>query len=467
MTQKLLATKVLLESGWANQVIIEIDNNGLISSLQHCASPQSARAKDFDVTVDGIIDGIVIPGMPNVHSHAFQRAFAGLTESSTNAGDFWAWREQMYRVANALSPQQLEAITAQLYLDSLKAGYTAIGEFHYLHHQTDGKHYHPLSRMSDAIISAAQETGIALTLLPTLYHCSDFNKDSLSVQQQRFYLDPPLFLELFQSLHLRLSENSNTRLGIALHSLRTTRLAQIKGLIADLRQFDSTLPIHLHIAEQVQEVNECRQMFGARPVEYLVDNIEIDERWCLIHASHLSEKELTALAQSEAVIGLCPTTEANLGDGIFPLVSFLNQGGHFAIGSDSHVTLDPAEELKLLEYCQRLQLQKRTVLSNSQVPSIGENLYLQAAKYGAQALGIESGQIAPGKRADLVVLDKDHPLLYNKEDRHLLNSYLFTEGRTLVRDVMVNGQWLIQNRQHPCEDSITQTYKNLSHSPHQ
>ncbi|WEN14054.1 formimidoylglutamate deiminase [Rhodanobacter sp. AS-Z3] len=398
----------------------------------------------------------VLPGMPNLHSHAFQRAMAGLAERRSKADDsFWSWRETMYAFAAAINPDQLKAIAAQLYVEMLKAGYTHVCEFHYLHHQPDGTAYAQPEEMSLALIEAAREAGIGLTLLPVLYMSGGFDGRALSARQRRFGHSVDSYLRLLETL--RAHESDDVRVGIALHSLRAVPELALRDVLAS--ELAQTGPIHIHIAEQIGEVQDCLATRGARPVEWLFDHAAVDARWCLVHATHLTEAETLQLARSGAVAGLCPTTEANLGDGLFPLADFLDAGGKLGIGSDSHISISPVEELRWLEYGQRLLSRHRNIAARRQGDSVGETLWRAALNGGAQASGAPIGALRAGVRADLIVLDDSSPLLAARDARSLIDSFLFAGNTPLVRDVMVGGRWQVRNFRHRDEERIAARYR--------
>jgi formimidoylglutamate deiminase len=427
------AEHALLPEGVRSSVRIGVAD-GLIRSV----AADVARAAS-----DETIAGLVLPGMANVHSHAFQRAMAGLAEWDAGGKDnFWSWREAMYRFAERLDPGSQLAIARFLYAEMLKAGYTSVGEFHYLHNQPGGAAYAPASAMADAIAEAARESGIALTLMPTLYVTGGADGRALSERQRRFGKTVDELLKLREGMRSRAGV---TQLGLALHSLRAVPPKLMHEAIAGV---EATSPIHIHAAEQTGEVDESVAAFGARPVAYLLREFGVDRRWCLVHSTHLDAAETRELAQSGAVAGLCPTTEANLGDGIFPLPDYLAAGGRIAIGGDSHIAVDPAEELKALEYSQRLVHRRRNVAASAAAPHTAARLWSEAARNGAQVLGLNAGEIAVGKRADLVVVDTDHVSLAGRDGAQALDSYVFVAGRRVVRDVMVAGRRVVEDRRH-------------------
>ena len=419
---------------------------------------------DADGTLQAVDDGPaetlghwVLPGMPNLHSHAFQRAMAGLAERRGKLDDsFWSWRETMYAFAASVGPDELKAIAAQLYVEMLKAGYTQVCEFHYLHHRPDGAPYAPAEAMSLALIEAAQEAGIALTLLPVLYMSGGFDGRALGPRQRRFGHDVDGYLRLLQTL--RSYESADLRVGLALHSLRAVPEDALRAVLASGLVQEG--PIHIHIAEQLGEVQDCLSLRGARPVQWLLNHAPVDPRWCLVHATHLNDREIERLAHSGAVAGLCPTTEANLGDGLFPLVDYLDAGGTLGIGSDSHISISPVEELRWLEYGQRLVSHHRNIAARQEGASVGQTLWRAALRGGAQAAGLPIGALQPGHRADLLVLDDGSPLLAARDESSVLDSFIFAGNTPLVRDVMCGGRWVVRDFHHAEEERIAQRYRD-------
>lgn len=448
---KLFAARALLPEGWARDVLLEISQDGALTAVTEGAAPGDApRAA-----------GTVLPGMANLHSHAFQRAMAGLAERAGPQDDsFWTWREVMYGFLRRLGPAQLEAIAAQLYVEMLKAGYTAVGEFHYLHHDRDGRPYGDPAEMCHRLVAAAGGAGIGLTLLPVLYGFSDFGGAAPGDGQRRFLHGPDSFLRLIESLMGAHGGSAQVRIGIAPHSLRAVTPETLRAAVEGATALDPAVPIHIHIAEQRREVRDCIAWSGARPVEWLLQNLAPGPFWCLVHATHVTEEETARLAASGGVVGLCPTTEANLGDGVFPAAAFLSAGGAFGIGSDSHISISPIEELRWLEYGQRLTRRRRNLLAvGAATPSVGAGLYRRALLGGAQALGRPIGRLAVGCRADLLVVDDDGPALYGKQDDLLLDALVFAGNVNPVRDVMVGGAWVVRDGRHPREETIFASYR--------
>ncbi len=451
----IFAQAAMLPEGWRRDVRVDIDNDGLITAVQEQQTGADTEAAE--------LVAVLIPGMPNVHCHAFQRALAGLTQrAGPRHDDFWSWREVMYRFLAELSPEQVEAIAAHLYVEMLKHGYKAVAELHYLHNDPAGLPYHNRAELADRIVAAARNAGIGLTLLPVLYQTGNFGGVPTSEGQRRFALGTEDFLDLLGDLHDRYWTSANIRIGAAPHSLRAVSSASLDALVVrvqGMRVRDPELPIHIHAAEQTKEVEDCIAWSGKRPVEWLLATGRIDRRWTLIHCTHMTETEAQALAASGAVAGLCPTTEADLGDGFFPLLEYLFAGGSFAIGSDSNVGTVPAEELRWLEYGQRLQRRRRNLVSATPGESIGARLWRSALAGGARSLAQPIGAIAPGRRADLVVLDPDHPTLLGRSDDRLIDSLVFAGATAGIRHVMVGGRWLVRDRHHAQEDAIAAAYR--------
>ena len=440
------AAHALLPEGWAADVRIEVSAQGEITSVRAGAEAGDAER----------LAGPVLPGMPNLHSHAFQRAMAGLTETrGAGDDDFWSWRELMYRFVARLAPPQALAVARHLYIEMLKGGYTAVAEFHYVHNQPDGTPYANPAEMSLAHVQAAREAGIAITLLPALYTYGNFGARPLAARQLRFRSDPRAVLDLVAAVHASAPDDPDIRAGVAPHSLRAVDLDGLQDLLAGLH---AEAPIHIHAAEQTREVADSLAWSGQRPVEWLLEHLPVDPRWCLVHATHLNAAETAALAQSGAVTGLCPTTEGNLGDGIFPMQDYRASGGRYGIGGDSHVSRSPFEELRLLEYVQRL-VHRRRNLTVGASPAVGTTLWLEACAGGAQAVGRAMGALRAGCRADLVVLDGAHPDLEGRRGDDLANAAVFAGAEGLVRDVMVAGLWQVRAGRHAAEDAARAAYR--------
>lgn len=435
-----------LPSGWRRNVVISVDPSGDIVDI----------APDDVVSTARLVNGAAIPGMPNVHSHAFQRAMAGQAEHrASNQDSFWSWREAMYRHAGRMTPEVLNAVAAQLYSDMLKAGYTSVCEFHYLHNQPNGAPYDDPTVMCQAVIDAATSAGIGLTLMPTLYQTSAFGGAPATERQRQFALATDAFLKLHDRLRAS-AHSAQLEIGVALHSLRAVPPQSLSEVLALTREAKT---IHIHIAEQAREVDDALRVLERRPIEWLLANGHVDDRWCLVHATHATAEELAGVAAAKAVIALCPTTEANLGDGIFPMQTWLEVGGAFAIGSDSHISISPCEELRWLEYQARLARRQRNVLATELSPSTGGTLWRKACEGGARASGRYIGALEVGARADIVVLDLNAPLFCGRSDDAIIDTFVFAGGSEAVRDVMVGGRWLVQERKHYAETAVSAGYK--------
>jgi formimidoylglutamate deiminase len=436
-----------LADGWHRNVVISVDPAGDIVDV----------SSDDVVTTARMVNGIAIPGMPNAHSHAFQRALAGLAERRNgNTDTFWSWRDVMYRLAGRLGPESLNAIAAQVYADMLKVGYTAVCEFHYLHNQPDGGAYDDALVMCHSLIDAAATAGIGLTLLPTLYQTSDFGGAEAVGVQKRFAMQTEDYLSMIGKMRPAPQHAAQIEVGIAFHSLRAVPLPSIKAV---LDAHPSAKTIHIHIAEQEQEVTRCVEVLGQRPVECLLDAVAVDERWSLVHATHASQAELQAIAASGAKVVLCPSTEANLGDGAFPTSEYLRAQGAFSIGSDSHIRLSPSEELRWLEYQARLANRQRTILATEAGQSIGAFLWRRTCEAGAQSSARRIGSLEVGCRADIVVLDSSAPCFIGRVDDVLMDAFVFAAPANTVRDVMVGGRWLVQDGRHFAETAIAAGYR--------
>lgn len=434
----------LLAGGWARDVRISLAG-GRIERVAAGANPLP----------DDVRGGIALPGLPNLHSHAFQRAMAGLTEARGPSTDsFWSWRELMYRFVGRLEPDDVEAIAALAFLEMLEAGFTRVGEFHYLHHAPDGGAYANVAEMGERVAAAAAETGIGLTLLPVFYAHGGFGGAPPSDEQRRFVTDVEDYARLLDASRAAVAGLPDAVVGAAPHSLRAvtpSELAAVSG---------GAGPVHIHIAEQVREVDDCLAWSGARPVEWLLDNAAVDARWCLVHATHMTPDETARLARSGAVAGLCPITEANLGDGLFPAPAFLEAGGAIGVGSDSNIRIDAAEELRLLEYGQRLTARARNVLAGEAGASTGAALYRRALAGGAQALGQSAAAgLSEGAAADLVTLDSGHPDLAGRSKDAILDAFVFSGGSRLVRDVWRAGRRVVADGRHHSRGPIVARYR--------
>ncbi|MDB5859922.1 MAG: formiminoglutamate deiminase [Ramlibacter sp.] len=426
---RFLAPRAWVGSGWAADVLLVAGADGNWCEVRANCDAQAAGGATR-------LAGPVLPGLVDGHSHAFQRAIAGLTERSpAGKDDFWSWRDRMYAAALRITPPQVEAIAAHLYAELLANGYTQVCEFHYLHNGTDGRPYADAGEMANALVRAAQQVGIGLTLLPTLYMRSGFGALGLREDQRRFASTPASVLAIADGLR---GAGPLITGGVALHSLRAVDAAALAEVAAAAR---GRLPVHIHISEQRQEVEDCRSVHGQRPIEWLLAQAPVDERWNLVHATHASRDELAALRQSGAAIVLCPSTEANLGDGVFDLPTWLGASGRWSIGSDSHVTRSWVEELRLLEYSQRFALRERNVAARAALTeSTAAALFGGALEGGSAAAGLPLAGLALGQRADFMVLDGEASALLGVPDEHLLDASVFSSPSAPPREVYVAGR---------------------------
>lgn len=443
--QTIWAEQALLGDHWNDRVLITVTSEGRIGSIETEAAPEGERV------------GILLPSPGNVHSHAFQRAMAGLTEQRGPNGQdtFWTWRNLMFRFLDALKPDDIEAIAAFVQMEMMEAGYAAVGEFHYLHHQADGSPYADIGELTARVAAAAKETGIGLTLLPVLYGQAGCDGSALGPGQVRFGND----VDRFHTLHNRAAEivkalPKDAVLGVAPHSLRAVSQQSLRAVIDHYGEG----PLHMHLAEQTGEVEEVLAAYGIRPVEWLLENHDIDQRWCLIHCTQMTSQETSTLARTGAVAGLCPITEASLGDGIFNGVEFLGQGGVVGIGSDSNIRISLSEELRQLEYSQRLRDRHRAVLATSNMTT-GRRLFSEATRGGAQALGRTSGEIRVGNWADLVALNSSAIDLADKRGDTCLDAFIFAGDDRMVTDLWSAGRHMVSNGVHVARPGIEAAYR--------
>ena len=412
----------LLSDGWARDVRITVAPDGRIDAVESATAPRTGDT----------CRAVGIPGIPNVHSHAFQHAMRGIAEQVPQGApdSFWGWREALYGFAARLDPDAMMAVATRAYRQMLESGFTHVAEFHYLHHAPDGRPYADMAEMARAVLEAAKRTGIGITLLPVHYACSDFGEVAPLPGQMRFITDPDAYLSLRERVQELVSELPAARAGTALHSLRAVTPRGMQAVLA--RAGDG--PVHIHVAEQEREVQACLAWCGARPVQWLLDNAPVDHRWCLVHATHVDEAEVAALARSAAVVGLCPVTEANLGDGIFPAAGFAARKGRYAVGSDSNVCI------------QRLATRRRNCMGSAAgCHSPGRALVEHSASAGALACGVDAGRLAPGARADLVALDAENEALAGNQDDGWLDAWIFSAGKAAVSDVWVAGQHVVSD----------------------
>jgi formimidoylglutamate deiminase len=431
----------LLENGWSERVRLTLAD-GQIETVETGVDPEAGDERHF----------VALPGIPNVHSHAFQRAMAGLAEARGRADDdFWSWRELMYRFVGRIGPEECEAIAALAYAEMLESGFTRVGEFHYLHHTPGGGRYDDVAEMSGRIAAAAAATGIGLTLLPVFYAHGGFGGQPAGAAQARFLNDVDGFAALVERAGATLAPDGV--IGIAPHSLRAATPGELRALLA----MADRGPVHIHIAEQVKEVADCVAWSGKRPVRWLLDNMPVDARWTLVHATHVEPGEVAGIAASGAVAGLCPITEANLGDGVFPAAEFMALGGMIGIGSDSNVRIDAAEELRLLEYGQRLTRRARNVLAGEDRPATGAWMFAAAVAGGGRSLGVETG-LAAGRPADIVSLDRGDVAFADRGGDALVDSWVFA-SRSGVDCVWRGGVKQVENGRHRNRDAIEARYR--------
>jgi len=429
----------LLEDGWVRDVRLEIDGQGWISQVTPGGTPDGAA---FHGT-------IAVPGMPNLHAHAFQRGMAGLAEVRGDHDDsFWTWRQAMYRFVDQLTPENLHAIACQVYVEMLEAGFTAVAEFHYVHHDPNGDPYADIGTMSAALGEAARESGMGMTFLPVFYANAGFGGEPPAHGQRRFANSVDGYAKLVERVREIAGGLNDAAVGLAPHSLRAVTAEQL----GEILPLAAAGPIHIHIAEQTKEVEDCLAWSGRRPVAWLFDHAEVDDQWCLVHATHMTEAERRQLAVSGAVAGLCPITEANLGDGIFDGVNFINDGGTFGIGSDSNIYLSVAEELRVLEYSQRLRDRRRNRMTSG-AGSVGRALFEGALDGGAQASGRAVGRLAVGYRGDVVSLDAAHPAMIGRDGDRWLDGWLFAGDTRTVADVWVGGRHMVRDGCHVARDA--------------
>jgi formimidoylglutamate deiminase len=437
--------EALLNSGWAAGVRIEIAG-GLIAAVQTPTRPDAGDERH----------AIGLPGMSNLHSHAFQRGMAGLAETrGPDQDNFWTWRERMYGLALAMNPDDVQAVAALAYVEMLEGGFTRVGEFHYLHHDRDGRPFGDPAEMAGRIIAAASETGIGLTLLSVFYAHGGFGGQDPAPSQRRFICDPDAFGRLVEASRRKVLGHPGSVIGVAPHSLRAITPAEL-ALIVPLA---GDGPIHIHAAEQCREVDDCLAWSGRRPVEWLLEKAGVDSRWCLVHATHMTQEETERMAAAGVVAGLCPVTEANLGDGVFNCPHFLSCGGRLGIGTDSNVLVGVADELRQLEYSQRLHYRQRNVMCRGEGSSTGRVLYEAAAHGGSAALGSSAAVLAPGSPADIISLDAGNPALLERHGDRVLDAWIFAARTSPVDCVWVGGRKWVESGRHRARESIVARYR--------
>jgi formimidoylglutamate deiminase len=432
--------KALTPDGWRENLVVSVGSDGTIAALGEAPPDAAARR----------IRGFVLPGLPNLHSHAFQRGIAGLTETAGDGEDsFWTWRDWMYRFALALDPDDVEAIAALAYVEMLEAGFTTVGEFHYLHHDRDGRPYDDPAELGRRCVAAAAETGLAITLLPVFYAHSGFGGLPPGEGQRRFVSDLDLFGRVAGGAAGAAAAYARGRFGIAPHSMRAVTREELRLLTGAFPD----CPIHIHVSEQVKEVADCVAAHGARPIALLADTVDLSERWCLIHATHADADERAAMARAGLVVGLCPVTEANLGDGLFEGVDFRARGGRIGVGTDSNVAISASGELSMLEYSQRFLTRRRNALS-ARNASTGGTLFRVCLGGGAQALGLGPTGLAVGAPADFVVLDEDHIAFAGRSGDAVLDSWVFGPSSGAIAEVYVSGRRVVDGGRHVARSAV-------------
>ena len=450
MDHALFAADALLPSGWARNVLLRWDGQGrLLSVTPDAVAPQGVAQAA----------GPLLPGMPNLHSHAFQRAFAGLTEYRGEGADsFWSWRNLMYRFAARITPEHLEDIATWLYVEMLEAGFTSVCEFHYVHHDRGGVPYADDATLSHALLRAAQRAGMGLTLLPVLYQTSGFGNKPPRADQARFIRSTDNMLSLLERL-APVCRAQEAVLGLAPHSLRAVPPDSLAVALQGLTALDARAPVHIHIAEQTLEVDDCLAWSGQRPVQWLLNHAEVNPRWCLVHATHMTPQEYADAAHTGAVAGICPTTEANLGDGIFDMPRWQEAGGRWGVGSDSHACVNAAEELLMLEYSQRLSRHQRNVLASRDHPEVATAMTLAVVQGGAQASGRPVAGLVPGQRADFVALDAQHVVLAGLQAPSMHASHVFASHRTsALHSVWTGGVLRVHGGRHALHADAAQAF---------
>jgi formiminoglutamate deiminase len=435
----------LLPDGWADNVRVEVVD-GCFANVE----------RDVKAQADDERVAIALPGMCNVHSHGFQRGMAGLAEFRGPAADnFWSWRTLMYRFVARMQPEDIEAITAQAYVEMLEGGFTRVGEFHYVHRDPSGRPYADPAETATRVAAAAEHTGIGLTLLPVFYAHGGFGGAAPNEGQRRFVMDIDAYARLLERSRQIVVNLPSANVGVAPHSLRAVTPEELAQVVA----LGAAGPVHIHAAEQTGEVEQCMAWSGARPVQWLLDQVAVDHRWCLVHATHMNDAEIMGLAASGAVAGLCPVTEANLGDGIFPAPRYLAAGGAFAIGTDSNVSIDVADELRQLEYSQRLRDRARNVIGAADGRSTGRVLFDRSVSGGARALGVPESGIVAGARADFVSLEAEASSLAGRRGDALLDTLIFAASRDCIDTVWSAGRKLVAHGKHYARDAVARRYR--------
>ena len=440
---------LLTNNGWLENATVQLDSQGCITAIDTQANHPKAE----------YVNGYALPGFQNAHSHAFQYAMAGLAELHEGTGipdDFWSWRTAMYNLALQISPDQLEAIATMLYAEMLRHGYTAVAEFHYLHHDRNGKPYNNLAELGERLVAAAQNAGIKITLVPMFYQQGGFGKPAEDKQKRFLSKTVDAYYQLLDSSQQAVLQYSHANLGMGIHSLRAVNEADIKTVCRD---FQNNRPFHIHVAEQVKEIEDCLAFYGQRPVEWLLNNTPVNAHYHLVHATHLNDAEVQGIAKTQANVVLCPSTEGNLGDGLFRLADFKAHHGHWSIGTDSHVGLNPLEELRLLDYGQRLTTHKRHTFYQKGRGDSGFNALEMAWKTGRKAMGAtHDAFFAVGQPLDALVMDAQAPLVACSTLKNLCNTLVYASDASNTLGTIVNGHWVVQHNQHQNGERISQGF---------
>lgn len=431
---------LLQNKTWIIPAFVSLTDDGKVISISD---------KNRDGKMDEIIDGYAIPGFQNAHSHAFQYAMAGLAEihpDPSQEDDFWSWRDTMYKIALSVNPDHLETIAMMLYSEMLKHGYTTVAEFHYLHHDKNGHPYNNLSEMGERLISAAQKTGIKITLVPMFYQKGGFGKEPETNQRRFISSTVDDYGRLLEASFDSTKSYSGANLGMGIHSLRAV---ETQSILEAIDNYSAELPIHFHVSEQLKEIEDSLNHLNARPVEWMLDNLNLNPHYHLVHATHINEKEVIGIANSGANVVLCPSTEGNLGDGLFPLKSFQNAGGKWSIGTDSHIGLNPLEELRILDYGQRLITHKRNQFISNQEGNTGHFAFDMSLKTGRKAMGNhEESYFTKGENFDAVIIDSNQPLISTCAPDKILSTLIYSGDISWISGTLVNGEWVVKNQAH-------------------
>jgi len=440
---------LLTENGWLENITVSVDEKGTITNIAETESVNSE-----------IVNGFALPGFQNAHSHAFQYAMAGLAEmhqTGQTADDFWSWRTTMYNLALTISPDDFEAIASMLYAEMVQNGYTDVAEFHYLHHNKTGLPYSNLAEMGERLMRAAEKTGIHLTLVPIFYQKGGFGTAATENQKRFISPDFEAYQELVKASEKVATNYKNTNIGLGIHSLRAVDEESIKKTATFLQ---ANQPMHIHVSEQLKEIEDCLDFYGKRPVEWLLDTVDLNDNWHLVHATHLNSHELNGIAKHKANVVLCPSTEGNLGDGIFRLTEFQKQNGNWSIGTDSHIGINPFEELRLLDYGQRLISHKRNTFVTDNSGNSGFNAIKMAWKSGRKAMGKSNDTFFKiGEPFDAVVIDSKLPLIQATKTEHLCNTIVYTGHSSSILGTIINGDWKAKHGKHLALDHIIKDYK--------